>query len=61
MFADALWDLFSDPLVVLCPEPQREGPGGQPATQCPGLNEGPVKNKKWGATRVVWVTPMPAV
>ena len=35
MFADALWDLFSDALVVLCPEPQREGPGGQPATLWP--------------------------
>jgi hypothetical protein len=51
MFADALWDLFSDALVVLCPEPQREGPGGQPATQCPRPKERPV----WAATRETWI------
>jgi hypothetical protein len=57
-------DFFQESMKVvlglLCPEPKRQALGGQPATQCPRLNEGPVKKKQWGATRVEWVKPMPA-
>ena len=39
-------------LGLLCPEPQREALGGQPATQCAELTT----KKRWQATREKWVT-----
>ena len=38
-------------LGLLCPEPQPEAVGGQPATQCPRPKERPV----WAATRERWI------
>lgn len=41
-------------LGLLCPEPQRESLGGQPATQCQRPKEIPVEPRKWAATREKW-------
>jgi hypothetical protein len=66
MCTDFFQELMKGVLGLLCPEPKCQALGEQPATQCRGLNKGPVKKKEkkekkdWEASRNEWVNPKPA-
>jgi len=52
MCTEVLTESIKVVLDLLCPEPQRESLGGQPATQCQRPKERPV----WAATRETLIT-----